>query len=273
VNSKDWKYRLSIERQFERELRSVAALALKTIKGQSDPQSASQALLAISELDSYKAWAEAVALKMVKAVMVQNAKTWREAARKSTRSHEIHEALRAEFIHNKRFWQIVNENAGYIRSLPVEFAQHVTTQAANFALAGQRPVGLMKEIQKTLPDVAESRARLIARTEVAKAQATITQVRSEHLGIDWYIWRTVKDQRVRSSHKHMEGVLCQFSSPPAPEALKGEPSQGNYGPGGIYNCRCFSQPLLDIDSLDAPIKAVTGNQIQRVSKKRFLELQ
>ena len=57
------------------------------------------------------------------------------------------------------------------------------------------------------------------------------------------MWHSTHDSRVRRSHAHMDGVICAWSNPPSPEALIGEKSVGTYNPGGIWNCRCFAEPI------------------------------
>ena len=48
---------------------------------------------------------------------------------------------------------------------------------------------------------------------------------------DYYIWRTVGDDRVRSKHAEREGEIFNWHVPP----------EGGH-PGEDYNCRCWAEP-------------------------------
>lgn len=63
------------------------------------------------------------------------------------------------------------------------------------------------ELEKYLRERLGARAKLIVRTESSKLNTAITEIRSVRLKIPAYIWSTSEDQRVRASHKLMNGVL------------------------------------------------------------------
>ena len=89
--------------------------------------------------------------------------------------------------------------------------------------------GLASDLRK-----AKKRAALIARDQVSKLNGQLTQLRQENVGVQKYIWRTVRDSRVRNSHREREGKEFDWSNPP---------SDGH--PGEPINCRCFAEPVLD----------------------------
>lgn len=274
MKRKNWKYRSSTERRYESALQQAAKAIGKAIKGSSTLQQIQIALLKFTHNPKFIEWAQIEALKMVGSVLVENAKTWREAAASSGHSREIHLLLKAEFANKPAFKQLVRENADYIKSLPQSVAKQVTSEAARKAIAGVRPEQLTKEIMAKVPDIAEWQARRIARTEVAKTQSNITQIKAQEVGIDWFVWETSQDQRTRSSHAHMQGVICNYNALPDPEKLNGEKSQfGPYGPGCVPNCRCYAAPVVDADFIKWPAKVVVNGQIVRVSKKQFLTIQ
>ena len=86
--------------------------------------------------------------------------------------------------------------------------------------------------------VTESRAKLIARTEIARTASGLTMARATHVGATHYIWRTSGDADVRNSHKEMNGKVIPFSK--APTLSDGTASHA----GMIYNCRCYAEPIL-----------------------------
>jgi SPP1 gp7 family putative phage head morphogenesis protein len=168
------------------------------------------------------------------------------------------------------YYNIIRQNAELISSLPSDIAKRVSVLASQEAIRGKRAESIINTIWGQAPSITRSRAKLIARTETAKAQAAITQVRAESIGLDWYIWQTSSDQRVRNSHEHMQGVACQYSNQPSPEALAGEEkTYGYYGPGNIWNCRCYAAPITDIEFESFPLKVVQNGKIKSLSKKQF----
>lgn len=89
------------------------------------------------------------------------------------------------------------------------------------------------------------RAKLIARDQVGTLNAQITKDRDEELGVESYIWRTARDERVRGnpsglypnarpSHYAREGEEFKWSEPPSG------------GHAGIpVNCRCYAESVIE----------------------------
>ena len=75
--------------------------------------------------------------------------------------------------------------------------------------------------------------RRLTRDQTSKAIGQLTQSRHRQIGIEEYIWRTVRDERVRQSHASLEGTRQRYDSPPA---------VGN--PGDDIQCRCVAQPVI-----------------------------
>ena len=113
------------------------------------------------------------------------------------------------------------DDAGDGTTTATVLAQAIVNVGLKNVAAGANPMDLKRGIDKAVAKVVEG----------IKAQA-------QEVGIKQYIWRTVKDEDVRESHADMEGKICDFDNPP-----EVEPGQF-YHPGGIYNCRCYQEPLL-----------------------------
>lgn len=223
----------------------------------------------------YEKYIMSAVKRMVTPIADINAKTWREAARKSTRGRFLYDLLMEELQQGKDV--LINdqllENAALIKTLPNDIAEKVVKDIADEALKGKRARSIEKIIKQETDKHSRASARLIARTEVAKTQSALTRVRAQSLDMQWYIWRTALDgNRVRPSHRLMEGVLVNWNDPPSPEALAGEKSVGNYHAGNIWNCRCFSEVLVDIDDVKWPHKVYRNGQIQMMNKSEFSNL-
>lgn len=86
-------------------------------------------------------------------------------------------------------------------------------------------------------EVSESRAELIARDQILKANGRIMRVRQEAVGIREYIWITSRDRRVRESHVKLHGTKQNWAAPPPVGGGRHE------HPGQDYQCRCIAKPV------------------------------
>ena len=132
--------------------------------------------------------------------------------------------------------QLLHEQVELITSLPLDAAERVHKMTVEALSNSGRAEEMAKEILRT-GEVTKNRATLIARTEVARTASMLTQVRSQHVGSEYAIWRTSRDGNVRESHKKMEGVIFKWDDPPI---VDGEPLL----PGRTFNCRCWPEPLF-----------------------------
>lgn len=129
------------------------------------------------------------------------------------------------------------ENVQLITSIGDTFFSQIEELTQQGIRDGRRPESIAKEIEERF-SVSKSRAKLIARDQVSKLNGQITKSRQTELGIEKYIWRTSQDERVRDSHKELDGQEFSWADPP---------SVGH--PGSDYQCRCWAEPVIDIDTL------------------------
>lgn len=213
--------------------------------------------------------------RMVTPIAVQNMRTWRMAAKKATKNPSLYRMLMSEINQGlKSDIEIqIEENASLIKTLPTDVAKKVTNDISDMALKGMRASEIAKVIREQTDKHSRASAKLIARTEVSKTTTTLTKARCDNLDLHWYVWRTMEDgDRVRKSHRIMEGVLVNWNEPPSPEALAGEKSVGNYHAGNIWNCRCYPEPLIEIDDISWPHKVYTNGKIQTIGKMQFEQM-
>lgn len=213
--------------------------------------------------------------RMVTPIAVQNMRTWRMAAKKATKNPGLYRMLMSEINQGlKSDIEIqIEENANLIKTLPTDVAKKVTKDIEEMALKGMRASEIAKVIREQTDKHSRASAKLIARTEVSKTTTALTKARCDNLDLHWYVWRTAEDgDRVRKSHRIMEGVLVNWNEPPSPEALVGEKSVGNYHAGNIWNCRCYPEPLIEIDDISWPHKVYTNGKIQTMGKMQFEQM-
>ena len=146
--------------------------------------------------------------------------------------------------------RLMAEQVALIQSIPLEAGERAQKIAFEAALSGKRAEAsqdTIRELQKQLglsTEVAESRAKLIAVTETARANASINQARAMSVGSTSYRWHNSGDGAVRHSHRvfrgrAMQGQIFRWDAPPTL-------SDGMTGhPGTFPRCRCFAEPVLD----------------------------
>lgn len=219
------------------------------------------------------------AQQMATILAVGQKASWREAARASGQGRLIYQALMRELKSTPigpTVSQIVEQNASLIKTVPQKIARRFSDLVKQRRFEGVRPEEIMQEIRQQTPHLTEYQARLIARTESAKASTALVQARAESMDLPFYEWHSVKDKRTRTAHREMSGVICRWSDPPNPEALfPGEDSHdsgGPYHPGCIYNCRCSAFPITKIDRIKFPVKVHVSGSIETINNlKAFKE--
>jgi SPP1 gp7 family putative phage head morphogenesis protein len=182
-------------------------------------------------------WAFAVSQKVISQIAIQDEKAWLNQAGKmaSTMQSELANVPLNEIVHNLR-----TEQVKLIKSIPVEAARRVQNLAFEAAVAGK---DRREEIAKMISNsehVTESRAMLIARTETTRAHSIIQQARAQWIGSENYIWKTLRDRKVRPDHQELEGQIFNWNEPPVADKKRDVRAH----PGQIYNCRCFAIPIL-----------------------------
>jgi SPP1 gp7 family phage probable head morphogenesis protein len=273
-----------IEIAFRKALLDIAKGIVMRTGETSDPHRIISTLERITHTPDFIRLSEAIALKMVTGLFDDTGRTWREAARNSGKGREIYQALQKELLGGRgaRIRELVQENADLISTLPKNIADDVAAYVDREAMKGRRASDIADEIRRMFPEKTRARAELIARTQVSMTQTNLVQARAEDLGLDWYVWRACGgnngDGRTRSSHRHMSGVLIRWSDPPAPEDLfplrrvDGSPynnTLGHYHAGCCPNCRCYPEPVVDLDLLKFPIRVYQNGHVERMSRKQF----
>lgn len=136
-------------------------------------------------------------------------------------------------------------NVALIKSIPTRYFEQLQSKLMVDVSAGKR----WEEIADDLEDryeVSEATAKLVARDQVGKFYGSLNEVRQRDLGIEEFIWRTANDNRVRDSHKELEGQSFRWDELPTND--DGEEIE----PGSEVNCRCNADPNVQsvVDDLD-----------------------
>lgn len=267
-----WKPKRRIELLYQRSLRKIMKTLENKLNGITSLAEILIILKKFTQSKEFKQFAEAEARKMVTSVFTDAGKTWRTAANVNSKGRQIYEALKHEIETTPIGISIkeqIERNSDLIKSIPVKIRSEITEVVAREFMGGRRSEDIAQDLQKRFPEMLKAKAYLIARTETSKTESALTKARCDNLGIKAYIWRTSEDIRVRSSHAHMDDVIVFWDNPPSPEALIGKKNVGYYHAGNIYNCRCYSEPIIRLDFITWPHKVHYNNSIVRMTRKQF----
>ena len=273
----DWQTENRFEKSYVRVLNKLIKQIFKSLSGITNPKEIVNRLREMSEQKKFKDYCEQLAFTMVTHINKKVAGTWRKASLENGKGREIRNSLLNELTDStikKSIDEQIAINATIIITLPQNIAEQVVKYIEVETLTGRRSLDIAADILKMFPEKTTANAKLIARTEVSKTQCALVRARAEALGLDWYIWRTSKDSRVRSSHDVMDGVLVRWSDPPNPESLdKNNKQKQNrkYHAGDIYNCRCYAEPVISWDLVKFPCKVYSKGRIfENVKKQDFM---
>jgi SPP1 gp7 family putative phage head morphogenesis protein len=143
------------------------------------------------------------------------------------------------------------ENARLIGKMVEDEHQRVASIISSTFRSGGQITDARKEIQVAL-NVSKKRADLIAQNEYGNLYGQLDKQNNERLGIQYYEWHTRLDERVRRSHKVLEGKICRWDDPTVykdsldDKAWKKRSSIGgvNAHPSQDIRCRCVGYSVI-----------------------------
>lgn len=141
--------------------------------------------------------------------------------------------------------QWTDGNVALIKSIKDQHFSELREKVYAAIKSGASTQSLAEDIQSRYL-VSRSRAQLIARDQIAKLNGEITMYRQVSVGVKRYRWVTSNDERVRPSHRALNGKIFSWDSPP-PEGHPGWPIQ----------CRCGAVPIWDDNAVDRPAPVVS----------------
>jgi len=94
----------------------------------------------------------------------------------------------------------------------------------------------------------------ISSDEILIATGVLAEERQRTLDVEIYQWQTMRDERVRLSHKNLQGKYCTWNNPDLYADTLEEARNGEWKtrtaememlhPGRAYGCRCFALPII-----------------------------
>lgn len=149
----------------------------------------------------------------------------------------------------------VDENVSLVKTIPADTLDDMRMVVKEGFLNGKSTTHIMKEIQHRY-NVGKAHARLLARDQIGKLSASITEAQQRDAGIEEYIWDDCGDSRVRDCHRELNGQRFRWDDPPEMWYMtkSGKRMTGRHcHPGQDYECRCRAKPVFKFGAFNAPV--------------------
>ena len=143
----------------------------------------------------------------------------------------------------------VDINVDLIKTIPEDTLEKMKDIVYDGFTNGKTTTRMIRDIQRVY-GVSRRRARLIARDQTAKLNGQIQRAQQMDAGITEYIWMTTGDERVRSSHRKLNGKKFSWNDPPVVDERTGRRCH----PGEDYQCRCIGRPVFKLETIDLPME-------------------
>ena len=142
-----------------------------------------------------------------------------------------------------RAW--ATEGTDLIKTVGQEIVAGLDEHIADAARRGVLTADLRQIVAERL-GVGQRHAQFIARDQIAKLNAKITESTQKAAGVTSYKWRSSRDQRTRPAHRALDGTIHRWDDPPVVDPKTGRRDH----PGEDYQCRCVAIPVVDLGDDD-----------------------
>lgn len=144
-----------------------------------------------------------------------------------------------------------NQNSQLISNMTIDEIERVSGYVQRAIQEGSSFESVAIEIEKSF-GITRRHAKLIARDQTSKLNGSLTKLRQQEVGIKTYRWQTSDDERVRATHKPLNGKICRWDDPTVyfnEESQKWE-NRSKIGGTNVHtsvdvNCRCIPIPIIE----------------------------
>lgn len=135
--------------------------------------------------------------------------------------------------------QLTKKSGTYIKKYGDDMASWLSANVRDNWIKGGSQTNLEKEIASRF-QVDKNRAKLIARNETSSFIGAVELERCRNLGIEYGIWRTMEDSRVRPDHQVLEGVKFKLN-----KGAFDKKTESWIFPKSEINCRCTAKYIIE----------------------------
>ena len=165
----------------------------------------------------------------------------------------------------------VQDNVNLIITQPKDSLDRMREIVKQGYVEGQRPEAIAKEINEAY-GMSKNHAKFVARDQVSKLNAQITQAQQQDAGVEEYTWSSSGDSRVRDCHRYLHGKKFRWDDPPEMwyhTKSRGRVNTGRHcHPGEDYQCRCVAIPVFNMEGIaEIPVSSVDWKSVDDRMKK------
>lgn len=169
-------------------------------------------------------------------------------------SHEYDQALKL----------IVERNVQLIRNISTQTITNIENIVFNAMTTGRGWQDIEDSLYNQI-EVKKNRVKTIARDQTAKANQAINQIEQMDAGIEYFMWKTAQDERVRERHRELNNKIYKWGD--VKERLPIIDPEGTRGyPADAVNCRCNALAVFILDGY--MVKWNENKHSYEVRKKR-----
>ena len=132
--------------------------------------------------------------------------------------------------------EAAGRNTNLITGLADDTLKRIQQAVYDNSIAGNSVATLRKALADGF-GIADRRAKLIARDQIAKLNSELNRKRQMQAGVTSYTWTTSHDERVRERHRKLDGKVYKWGE--ATGAEQGLP------PGQPVACRCLARGIVE----------------------------
>ena len=127
----------------------------------------------------------------------------------------------------------IAENVDLIKTIPPRFHASIVDGLDQLARVAPFDQSQVRAMFRDKYRSAGYNLRRLSRDQTSKLIGNLAEIRNLDAGFHAYVWRTAGDERVRPSHRDLDGTQFFWSAPPA---------VGH--PGHDIQCRCVAEPVV-----------------------------
>lgn len=181
---------------------------------------------------------------------------WKKAV-KATLGINIREDYYLGNFYADQLEKWVSENVDLIKTIPKDTLDKMKDIIYDGYSHGRSTTRMVRDIQRAY-GVSKRKAQAIARDQTAKLNGEIQRFQQMDAGIESYTWCTCGDERVRESHRALNGKIFSWNEPP----LNSDGRRCH--PGEDYNCRCIGRPVFKKIGMNLPIEDDNTGEINLI---------
>lgn len=150
----------------------------------------------------------------------------------------------------------LSERENLMRDVAKEVHGTILTTLEEGLQKGESTAELAARVRGACNGIANERAVMVAATETGAAYGRARHAAIEGLDIPYKQWLSAQDDRVRDTHRRIDGTVVSYDEPfhvptkDGGEDLMMHPCDSNGSAGNCIHCRCVELPMMEEDVPD-----------------------